>query len=75
MNQVEKDKKKLLILKDMNPWRKLLPLRSLFVLGVLVDIMIDSHIFHVNKIINSTFRYPFDPQTHEPSGQKTRKND
>ena len=65
---------KLLTFEHSNPWGQLWELRSLFVFFVLVEIMFHSHFFHANETINSNFRSPFDPQTHEPSGHKTRKN-
>ena len=73
MNQVAKYKKKLVKLEDFNPRGQLLALIFLFLSCVLVKIMFHFHSFHVNKVIKTTFRSRFGPQTHEPSGQIQEK--
>ena len=48
-------------------------LTLLFVSTIFVKIMFHSYSFDVNKAIKATFGSKFEPETHEPSGQKQEK--
>ena len=73
MRKVAKHKNKLLRLEYFNPWGQFLALTLLFVSTIFVKIMFHSYSFDVNKAIKATFGSKFEPETHEPSGQKQEK--
>ena len=64
INEVTKNKNKLLKLKDFNPCRQLLAVKLLHVLVILAKIMFHSHIFHINESIKTTFGFRFGLKTH-----------
>ena len=69
INEVAKNKKKLLKLQDSNLFGQLLAVRLLCVSVILLKILFYYHIFHVNEVIKINNGSQFSLKTHQQSDQ------